>query len=86
MLDDLLLKGKLCPPDRCPPIGLRSGLVVIRDLVRDGSRKVTRITEVQGVEGDNVVLQDIFIFQAVAMRDSSKLEGYEQLTMHNDQF
>jgi pilus assembly protein CpaF len=50
-------------------------LIVQQERLRDGSRKVTRITEVQGMEGDNVVLQDIFIFQAVAVSDSSKVEG-----------
>ncbi len=50
-------------------------LIVQQERLRDGSRKVTRITEVQGMEGDNVVLQDIFIFQAVAVSDISKVEG-----------
>jgi pilus assembly protein CpaF len=50
-------------------------LIVQQERLRDGSRKVTRITEVQGMEGDNVVLQDIFIFQAVAVSESSKVEG-----------
>ena len=50
-------------------------LIIQQDRLRDGSRKVTRVTEVQGMEGDNVVLQDIFIFQAVAVSDSSKVEG-----------
>jgi pilus assembly protein CpaF len=44
--------------------------------MRDGSRKVTRITEVQGIEGDNVTLQDIFMFQAVAIAETAdKVEG-----------
>jgi pilus assembly protein CpaF len=50
-------------------------LIVQQERLRDGSRKVTRITEVQGMEGENIVLQDIFIFQAVAISDSAKVEG-----------
>jgi pilus assembly protein CpaF len=50
-------------------------LLVQQERMRDGSRKVTRVTEVQGMEGDNVVLQDIFIFQAVALSDSGTVEG-----------
>ncbi len=50
-------------------------LIVQQERMRDGSRKVTRVTEVQGLEGENVVLQDIFIFQAVALSDSTKVEG-----------
>jgi pilus assembly protein CpaF len=51
-------------------------LIVQQERLRDGSRKVTRVTEVQGMEGDNVVLQDIFIFQAVALAETAdKVEG-----------
>jgi pilus assembly protein CpaF len=37
-------------------------LIVQASRLRDGSRKVTHITEVQGIEGENVILQDIFRF------------------------
>ena len=37
-------------------------LIVHQHRLRDGSRKVTHITEVQGMEGDVVVLQDLFLF------------------------
>ncbi len=35
-------------------------LIVQQARLRDGSRKVIYITEIQGMEGDNIVLQDIF--------------------------
>jgi pilus assembly protein CpaF len=41
-------------------------LIVQQSRIRDGSRKITAITEVQGMEGDVVVLQDIFIFEQEA--------------------
>ncbi len=50
-------------------------LIVQQERLRDGSRKITRITELQGMEGENVVLQDIFLFQAVAVSTSDKVEG-----------
>jgi pilus assembly protein CpaF len=37
-------------------------LVVHLNRMRDGTRRVTRLTEVQGLEGDIVTLQDIFTF------------------------
>ncbi|MBN1992609.1 MAG: CpaF family protein [Anaerolineae bacterium] len=37
-------------------------LIVQASRLRDGSRKVVYITEIQGIEGDTVVLQDIFKF------------------------
>lgn len=37
-------------------------LIVQQARMKDGSRKVTRITEVLGLEGDTIVLQDIFVY------------------------
>ncbi len=37
-------------------------LIVQQTRLRDGARKITQITEVGGMEGDTVVLQDIFKF------------------------
>jgi pilus assembly protein CpaF len=38
-------------------------LIVHQERMRDGTRKITRITEVQGMEGDVIVMQDIFMFE-----------------------
>ena len=38
-------------------------LIVHEERMRDGTRKVVNITEVQGMEGDVVVMQDVFTFQ-----------------------
>jgi pilus assembly protein CpaF len=38
-------------------------LIVHEERMRDGSRKIVNITEVQGMEGDVIVMQDIFTFQ-----------------------
>jgi pilus assembly protein CpaF len=37
-------------------------VIVQQSRMRDGSRKVTHITEVQGMEGDKITLQDVFLF------------------------
>ncbi len=37
-------------------------LIVHQNRFRDGTRKVTRVTEVVGMEGDKITLQDIFTF------------------------
>ncbi len=42
-------------------------LIVHTERFRDGSRKVTFITEVQGMEGDIIVMQDIFRFEQTGM-------------------
>jgi pilus assembly protein CpaF len=41
-------------------------LIVHMDRLRDGTRKITGITEVQRMEGDTIVLQDVFQFQQEA--------------------
>ena len=38
-------------------------VIVQQSRMRDGSRKIINITEVQGMEGDVVVLSDIFVFE-----------------------
>jgi pilus assembly protein CpaF len=38
-------------------------LVVHQERMRDGTRKITKITEVQGMEGDVIVMQDLFQFE-----------------------
>ncbi|HLF29081.1 MAG TPA: CpaF family protein [Anaerolineae bacterium] len=51
-------------------------LIVQQERLSDGSRKVTRITEVQGMEGENIVLSDVFLFQAKAIStETGKVEG-----------
>jgi len=38
-------------------------LVVQLSRMRDGTRKITQITEVTGTEGDTIVMQDLFKFE-----------------------
>src|SRR5690606_24112320 len=38
-------------------------LICQQERLRDGSRKVTKVTEVQGMEGDVITLSDIFEFE-----------------------
>lgn len=50
--------------------------VIIQEArLRDGSRKIVSITEVQGMEGDIVVLQDIFHFVELGMDKEGKVLG-----------
>jgi pilus assembly protein CpaF len=50
-------------------------LIVQQARLRDGSRKVTHITEVQGLEGETVVLQDIFTFNEQGEDETGKVLG-----------
>src|SRR6476646_2419654 len=44
-------------------------LIVHQDRMQDGSRRITSITEVLGVEGDVIVMQDIFTFDHEGFED-----------------
>jgi pilus assembly protein CpaF len=50
-------------------------LIVQQARLRDGSRKITHVTEVQGLEGDTVVLQDIFVFDEQGENEQGKVIG-----------
>jgi len=50
-------------------------LVVHLDRLRDGSRKVTAISEVLGMEGDTIVMQDIYKFIQTGVTDQG-IEGF----------
>ena len=50
-------------------------LIVQQTRLKDGSRKVTAITEVVGMEGDVVVLTDIFKFEQTGVGEHGKIIG-----------
>ncbi|HEU4328186.1 MAG TPA: CpaF family protein [Roseiflexaceae bacterium] len=50
-------------------------LIVQQSRLKDGSRKLINITEVQGMEGDVVVLQDIFVFEQTGLDERGKIIG-----------
>jgi pilus assembly protein CpaF len=55
-------------------------LIVQQERLRDGSRKVTYVTEVQGMEGDTVVMQDLFLFEQTGMDENGKIIGHHKPT------
>lgn len=50
-------------------------LIVQASRLRDGSRKITHVTEIQGLEGENAILQNIFRFVDQGDDDSGKIIG-----------
>ncbi len=50
-------------------------LIIQQTRLKDGSRKVTAITEVVGMEGDTVVLTDIFKFEQTGVGENNKVIG-----------
>ena len=55
-------------------------LILQQSRIRDGTRKITYITEVQGMEGDTIVLQDLFRYVQERIDEKGKSVGhYESL-------
>ena len=50
-------------------------LIVQQSRLKDGTRKVTAITEVAGMEGDTVVLTDVFKFEQTGVAEGGKIIG-----------
>jgi len=44
-------------------------LIVHMNRMRDGTRKVTQVSEVQGMEGDSIVMQDIFMYEQIGFQN-----------------
>ena len=49
-------------------------LIVHQSRLKDGTRKITNITEVQGMEGDVIVMQDVFVFEQTGVVEG-KIQG-----------
>jgi pilus assembly protein CpaF len=54
-------------------------LIIHTSRLKDGSRKITNITEVQGLEGETIVLQDVFVFEQTGYVDN-KVQGKMRAT------
>ena len=51
-------------------------LIVHQQRLKDGTRRLTHVTEVAGMEGDVITLQDLFMFDfAAGMDDEGKFKG-----------
>jgi len=45
-------------------------LFVQQSRLKDGSRKVVQVTEIQGMEGENITLQDIFVYRTEGQKET----------------
>ncbi len=54
-------------------------LIVHKDRLRDGTRKITKIVEIQGMEGDVITMADLFEFEQTGL-DGDKIIGRHRAT------
>jgi pilus assembly protein CpaF len=50
-------------------------IIIHESRLADGSRKVTAITEVTGMEGQQIVMQDIFSFRQQGVDENGRIQG-----------
>ena len=55
-------------------------VIVQAQRLRDGSRRITHITEVMGMEGEVVILQDLVLYEVVGEDENGKLIGQHKAT------
>jgi pilus assembly protein CpaF len=44
-------------------------MIIHMNRMRDGTRKVVQVAEVQGLEGDTIVMQDLFTFEQTGIQN-----------------
>jgi pilus assembly protein CpaF len=76
-LDTMVAMANLNIPDRAVRAQIASAINLIVHVTRlsDGSRRVTAISEITGMEGDVVALQDIFVFERMGLGPSGRITG-----------
>lgn len=76
-LETMVLMSGMDLPSRAIREQIASAVDIIVHEARlsDGSRKVTAITEVTGMEGSQIVMQDIFAFRQTGVDDHGRIVG-----------
>ncbi|MDO8616505.1 MAG: CpaF family protein [Dehalococcoidia bacterium] len=76
-IENMVLMANLELPDRAIREQMASALHLIIQLARftDGVRRVTHVTEVAGMEGSVVTLQDLFRFQQTGVDEEGRILG-----------
>jgi pilus assembly protein CpaF len=76
-LDTMVAMANLNLPERAVRQQIASAINLIIQITRlsDGTRKVTAVTEVTGMEGDLVTSQDIFVFDRTGIKRDGKVCG-----------
>ena len=60
-------------------------LIVHQSRLKDGTRRVTSITEVQGMEGDVIVMQEVFTFEQTGVVDG-QIQGILRMEVRKNLF
>ena len=77
-LETMISMANLELPERAMRQQIASAINVVIQLSRlsDGSRKLMQISEIVGMEGDIITMQDIFVYEREGMADNDKVLGH----------
>jgi pilus assembly protein CpaF len=81
-IENMSLMANLNIPERAVRQQIAAAIHAIVQIARlsDGSRKVLSITEITGIEGEMISLQDIFVFDRQGIDESGKVRGFYKAT------
>jgi len=81
-LENMVLMANLDLPMRAIREQISSALHIVLQIARfrDGGRRITHITEVSGMEGDIITLQDIFRFEQEGIDEHGRIIGRLEAT------
>ena len=76
-LDTMVAMANLNLPDKAIRHQIASAINLIVQVARmsDGSRRVTQISEITGMEGDVITMQDIFVFERTGLAPTGRVTG-----------
>ena len=76
-LDTMVAMANLNIPDRAIRQQVASAIEVVVQIARlsDGTRKVTAVTEITGMERDMITMQDLFVFEKTGLDDEGRVRG-----------
>jgi pilus assembly protein CpaF len=76
-LDTMVAMSNLNIPEKAVRHQIASALDLVIQVTRlsDGTRKVTSVTEITGMEGDVITMQDLFLFERTGLGDGGRVTG-----------
>lgn len=76
-LEAMILMAELQIPTRVIQQQLASAIKMVVQVTRlqDGSRKIINVSEVVGLEGDHIEVQDVFAFERIGVSEEGKVMG-----------
>ena len=76
-LDTMIAMADLNIPDRAVRQQVSSAVDLLVQITRmaDGTRKITAVTEITGMEGDVITMQDIFLFEKTGVAPGGRVTG-----------